>query len=119
MLADPACSALIQAIGRASLGADDAMIWHLTKASQARSSPYIQFIAALPGGACASMHRISALLHVGCQPVPIACSFKAIYLQAVYLPMSHVYRYIIGTYVYLGIHMAYGLWAMSSDCFLG
>lgn len=31
MLADPACAALIQAIGRASLGADDAMIWHLTK----------------------------------------------------------------------------------------
>lgn len=31
MLADPACSDLVQAIGVASLGADDKQIWHLTK----------------------------------------------------------------------------------------
>ena len=31
MLADPAFCALAQAIGRASLGADEKQIWHLTK----------------------------------------------------------------------------------------
>lgn len=31
MLADPACSELVQAIGVASLGADEKTIWHLTK----------------------------------------------------------------------------------------
>jgi hypothetical protein len=31
MLADPDFAAMVQAIGRASLGADERTIWHLTK----------------------------------------------------------------------------------------
>jgi hypothetical protein len=31
MLADPTFAEMVQAIGQASLGADDKLIWHLTK----------------------------------------------------------------------------------------
>jgi phenylalanine-4-hydroxylase len=47
MLADPAYCDMVQAIGQASLGADEKTIWHLTKVRQQQLAPWC-----LVGGIC-------------------------------------------------------------------
>ncbi len=48
MLADPDFGAMVQAIGIASLGADEKTIWHLTKC-------YCEFLAGRAGSGCADL----------------------------------------------------------------